>query len=137
MTTKKDVDWLTYNIIGAAICVHRQLGPGLLERVYHEFLKDELVERNFRVSSEKEVVVEYGGRAIDSKLKFDLIVNDLIVVEVKAIDRFQPVHISQLLTYMKLLRKPKGILLNFNCSNIFKSGQKTLVNELYSALPPS
>jgi GxxExxY protein len=62
-------------------------------------------------------------------------VEDLIIVEIKAVDYLLPIHDAQLLTYLKLLEKPKGILINFNCTNIFKEGQKTLVTELYAKLP--
>jgi GxxExxY protein len=68
-------------------------------------------------------------------LRLDVLVEDVIIVELKAMDGILPVHEAQLLTYMKLLQKPKGILINFNCTNIFKEGQKTLVNEYYSTLP--
>lgn len=137
MTTRKDLDHLSYRIIGAAIYVHRMLGPGLLEHAYETFFIDELVERGLRVSAQKEVTIEFNGREVESKLKYDLLVNDLIVVELKSIEKILPIHVSQLLTYMRILKKPKGILINFNCTNIFKYGQKTLVNKLYSSLPAS
>ncbi len=79
--------------------------------------------------------VNYKGVILGADLRLDVLVEDLIIVELKAIDGILPVHEAQLLTYMKLLQKPKGILINFNCSNIFKEGQKTFVNEYYSALP--
>jgi GxxExxY protein len=134
---RKDIDKLSYNIIGAAIDVHKRLGPGLLEHVYQACLIDELVDFGFKVSSEKNIKVNYRGRVIDSVMKYDILVNDLVVVEIKAVEKILPVHCGQLLTYMRILKKPKGILINFNCTNIFKFGQRTLVNELYSNLPAS
>ena len=68
-------------------------------------------------------------------LRFDLLVEDIIIVEIKAIDCLQPIHGAQLLTYLRLLEKPKGILINFNCMNIYKEGQKTIVTDLYAKLP--
>jgi GxxExxY protein len=132
--TKKYLDELTYLIIGAAIEVHKQLGPGLLESVYHKCLKHELMLRNIDYSSEKVVKVNYKGINLDTELRCDFLVDDAIVVELKAVDSFAPVHEAQLLTYMKLLEKPKGILINFNCYNLFDDGQKTFVNELFRKL---
>jgi GxxExxY protein len=135
--TRKKLDSLTYLILGAAIRIHRRFGPGLLESVYQKFLFAELVECGFKVASEQKVELKRRDTTVDTTLRCDFIVNDLIVVEIKAVEKMLPVHEAQLLTYMKLLKKPKGILINFNCVNLFKHGQKTLVNEFYSALPPS
>lgn len=135
--TKKAVDRLTYLILGAAIRVHRQLGPGLLESVYQKFLIEELIDYGFKISSEQKVNIIRNGVSLESTLRFDILVNDLIIVELKAVEKILPVHEAQLLTYMRLLKKPKGILINFNCVNIFKHGQKTLVNKHYSSLPSS
>ncbi|HMJ69125.1 MAG TPA: GxxExxY protein [Cyclobacteriaceae bacterium] len=135
--TRKQVDKLSYHIIGAAIDVHRRLGPGLLEHVYHTCFASELVEYGFKVSTETGISINFKGQKIASILKCDLLVDDLIVVEVKAVEKIIPLYGAQLLTYMKLLKVPKGILINFNCTNIFKYGQKTFVNEIYSRLPAS
>lgn len=123
--TQKYLNDLTYQIIGCAIEVHKQLGPGLIESVYAKCFNRELSLKH----------LEYKGLSLDAELRLDVIVNDLIVVELKAIEGLLPVHEAQVLTYMKLLNKPKGILINFNCTNIFKEGQKTFVNEIYAALP--
>ncbi|MEW5797716.1 MAG: GxxExxY protein [Bacteroidota bacterium] len=133
--TKKILNDLTYHIIGAAIEVHKTLGPGLLESVYHKCMKQELLLRKLTFQSELLVGVNYKGLSLDTELRCDLLVEDLIVVELKAIDALAPVHEAQLLTYMKLLEKPKGILINFNCANVFKEGQRTFVNELFRNLP--
>ena len=133
--TKKYLNELTYQIIGSAIEVHKELGPGLLESVYHKCLKQELSIRNIKFLSEQIVPVNYKGLELDAELRCDLIVEDAIVVELKSVDAVAPVFEAQLLTYMKLLQKPKGILINFNCANIFKEGQKTFVNELFRDLP--
>jgi len=79
--------------------------------------------------------IHYKGIILDADLRLDVLVEDLIIVELKSMDGILPVHEAQLLTYMKLLQKPKGVLINFNCSNIFKEGQKTMVNEYYAQLP--
>ena len=79
--------------------------------------------------------LKYKGLLLDAQLRFDVLVEDLLLAELKAIDGLLPIHEAVLLTYMRMLQKPKGILINFNCTNIFKSGQKTLVNDIYAALP--
>lgn len=133
--TKKYLDELTYEIVGAAIEVHKAIGPGLLESVYHKCLKHEFFIRKLRYGSEFYVPVEYKGLEMEADLRCDFLVEDAIVVELKAVDAIAPVFEAQLLTYMKLLQKPKGILINFNCVNLFKDGQKTYVNEYFRGLP--
>ena len=133
--TKKYLNELTYKIIGAAIEVHKELGPGLLESVYHKCLKQELFLRNIKFTSEQIVPVNYKGVSIDAELRCDLVIENAIVVELKSVEAIVPVFEAQLLTYMKLLDMPKGIIINFNCTNIFKEGQKTFVNEIFRDLP--
>lgn len=132
--TKKYLNDLTYQIVGAAIEVHKALGPGLLESVYHKCLKHELLIRQLNSVSEFVVPVNYKGLELDAELRCDILVDDAIVVEIKAVEAIAPVFEAQLLTYMKLLKKPKGILINFNCANLFKEGQKTYVNEFFREL---
>lgn len=91
--------------------------------------------RHVEFKSQVWLPITYKGLDIESGLKPDVLVEDLVVVEVKAVEVMLLVHEAQLLTYMKLLQKPKGILINFNCTNIFKEGQRTLVNHLYGELP--
>ncbi|MFA5833817.1 MAG: GxxExxY protein [Bacteroidota bacterium] len=133
--TKKYLDELTFQIIGGAIEVHKALGPGLLESVYHKCLKQELTLRKLSYDSEFIVNVGYKGIDLDTELRCDLLIERIIVIELKSVDSILPIHEAQLLTYMKLLEKPKGILINFNCSNLFKEGQRTFVNELFRNLP--
>jgi len=111
------------------------LGPGLLESVYQKCFIHELCLGNLQFVSQIITPINYKGKVLNADLRADLLVENLIMVELKSMDGILPVHEAQLLTYMKLLQKPKGILLNFNCTNIFKEGQKTFVNEYFSALP--
>jgi GxxExxY protein len=134
MITKSFLNDLSYKIIGCAIEVHKYLGPGLLESVYLECMKKELLLRGFNFKSQLLVPVNYKGLLLDTDYRLDLLVEELIVVELKAMDGILPVHEAQLLTYMKLLQKPKGVLINFNCTNIVKEGSKQMVNELFSIL---
>lgn len=135
MTTKKQLDKLTYEIIGGAIEVHKALGRGLLESVYHQCLKEELFDRKINFLTEMKIPIVYKGKTLDIDFRCDLFVENSIVVELKSVQEIIPIFEAQLLTYMKLLQCPKGILINFNCSNIFKDGQKTFVNEYFSRLP--
>ena len=133
--TKKYLTDLTYDIIGAAIEVHKEMGPGLLEKVYEVCMIQELGLRGIKVKSQQSVPVIYKGVPLDAELRYDLLVDDCIVVELKAVVEMMPVFEAQAMSYAKLLKMPKAILINFTCTNIFQKGQKTFVNELFSALP--
>ena len=132
--TKRDVTQLSYEITGCAIKVHKALGPGLLESVYEKCLKYELIQNGYEVQQQLLVPVSYGNITMDTDLRLDLLVNDCVVVELKAIENILPVHEAQLLTYMKLLQKPQGLLINFFTDNITKS-MKPFVNEYFKILP--
>ena len=133
--TKKHLDELTYKVVGAAIDVHKELGSGLLENVYQKCLFHELQLKELYFLSELIVPIEYKGLELDADLRCDFFVDDCLVLELKAVKRILPIHEAQLLTYMKLLEAPKGILINFNVLNLFKEGQKTYVNEFFRYFP--
>ena len=139
--TKKYLDELTYEIIGGAIEVHKTMGRGLLESVYCQCLKEELIHR--KISrwlsglTEMKVPVIYRNKILDIEFRCDFFVEQCVVVELKAVQELTTLYEAQLLTYMKLLKATKGILINFNCINIFKDGQKTYVNEYFTSLPNS
>jgi GxxExxY protein len=107
---------LTEAIIGAAIEVHRQIGPGLLESVYEECMCEELRLRSLRFRCQVELPVVYKGRETGGKYRIDLIVADEVVVELKAVERLLSVHEAQLLTYLRMTGKRVGLLINFNVS---------------------
>jgi GxxExxY protein len=127
MLTQKYLNDLTHSIIGAAIDVHKELGPGLLESIYERCMVHLLIEKGFKISSQQTVPIVFRGLILDYDLRLDLLVEDLIIIELKTVEGFLPVHEAQLLTYLKLLEKPKGILINFNCVNIFKIAQRLLI----------
>ena len=133
--TQKAIDELTYKIIGCGIEVHKLLGPGLLESVYERCFIHELGLRSLRCRSQQRIPVSYKGIELEADLRYDVLVENMVIVELKAMDGILPVHEAVLLTYMKMLNKPKGVILNFNCTNIFKECQRTMVNELYALLP--
>ncbi|MGL6073748.1 MAG: GxxExxY protein [Fimbriiglobus sp.] len=111
---KADYDRFTESIIGAAIDVHRELGPGLLESAYEACLEYELVNRGFKVQRQVMIPVVYRGLSIEAGFRADLLVNELILIELKAIDRLEKIHEAQMLTYLKLMNLKLGLLMNFN-----------------------
>lgn len=131
--TKKEVTKLSFEIISFAIKVHKKLGPGLLESVYKHCFKFELERNGYDVKQQLVVKIDYDELELESSLRIDLLVNDCIVVELKAIENLLPIHSAQILTYMKLLQKPQGLLINFNTTNITKF-MKPFVNEHFSFL---
>jgi GxxExxY protein len=131
--TKKEVTDLSYKIVGLAIKVHKALGPGLLESIYEKCFKYELEKNGYDVKQQVIVNLEYDELVFDSNLKVDLLVNDCIVIELKSVDRLMPIHEAQLLTYMKILKKPQGLLINFNTINI-TSELIPLVNDFFKKL---
>lgn len=133
--SKSRIKQLIYQVTGAAIEVHREMGPGLLESVYQRCMAQELMIRGIAFSEEMQVPVNYKGLEIEAQLRCDFFVENCLVVELKAIETILPVHEAQVLTYLQLLAVPKGILLNFNVCNIAKEGQRAFVTEAYRDLP--
>lgn len=131
--TKKEVTQLSYEITGLAIKVHKELGPGLLESVYEKCLKYELESNGYEIKQQLLVKIDYFDLELVSDLRLDLLVNDCIIIELKTVESLLPIHEAQLMTYMKLLRKPQGLLINFNTTNITKS-LKPIVNEYFAKL---
>lgn len=112
---------LTESIIGAAIDVHRELGPGLLESAYEECLCHELHLRGLRFQRQVELPVTYKGLKLDCGYKLDIVVEEQIVLELKSIEQILPIHQAQLLTYLRLSGKRLGLLINFNVA-VLKNG---------------
>lgn len=114
MMERDPSDPLTYGIIGAAIEVHKALGPGLLESAYEECLAIELLDRGFAIRRQVEVPVVYKGRRLDLAYRLDMLVNDTVVLELKAIEKLLPVHEVQLVSYLRLMSLKVGLLINFH-----------------------
>ena len=125
----KDVQKISYDTVGAAIDVHKELGPGLLERVYQECLAYELRNKGYQVESEVELPVCYKQLSFNSAYRIDLLVNKEMIVEIKSVEQVLPVHKSQLLSYLKLSDLRLGLLINFNVPQL-KQGVKRIVNQL-------
>lgn len=124
---------LTEQIIGGAIEVHKAIGPGLLESVYQECMCREMNLRGLRFQREVKVPVIYKGVALDCGYRLDMIIEDAVILELKSADRIIPVHEAQLLTYLKLLDKPVGFIINFNVP-ILRSGG--IVRKVFDSASP-
>jgi GxxExxY protein len=137
MITTNKINEITHAVIGAAIEVHRQLGPGLLESAYVECLCRELVLRGLLFEREKPMPLVYKGVHLESGYRLDLLVAGCVVVEVKSVEALAPVHDAQLLTYLKLGGWRVGLLINFNVA-VLKNGihRKILGYELAQAAAP-
>lgn len=126
-----EINSLTEKVIGCAISVHRELGPGLLESVYRECMVIELKMQHMRVDSERGIRLEYKGQRLSSNLIVDLLVDGCVVVELKAVERIHPVYLAQVITYLKLTGCPAGLLINFNATSL-RGGLRRLVHpDLY------
>ena len=112
--TQKYLDELTFNVIGAAIEVHKNMGSGLLESVYQQCIIEELKNKKINFISEFKVSVVYKGKELDIDFRCDLLVENCLIVELKSVSEIKPIHDAQVLNYMNLLKVPKGIIINFN-----------------------
>ena len=118
---------LTYEIRGAIFDVYNELGPGLLESVYEEALVFELKERGLKVERQMEVPIRYKGNELKTPLRLDLLIENTIIVELKSVEEMKPVFAKQLLTYLRLLDKRVGLLVNFSAVNM-QEGIQRIVN---------
>jgi GxxExxY protein len=123
---------LTYKINGGAIAVHRRFGPGLFESVYHQCMEWELADSGLTFVTRQLLPLSYKGRQIDNAFEVDFFVENLVVVELKAVKELAPVHEAQVLTYLKLTNAPLGLLINFNVPLLKDGGIKRLVNPAHT-----
>ncbi|KIA83011.1 GxxExxY protein [Kaistella solincola] len=132
--TQKYINELTYKITGACIEVHKFLGPGLFENVYHQCLTKEFQLCGLKYKSELEIPISYKGEIIDCKVKCDFLIEDLIVLELKSVAEIHNIHRAQTMNYMNILKVPKAILVNFNVMNLYHEGQETFVSRYFKQL---
>ena len=119
---------ISYQIRGAIYDVYKELGPGLLESVYEEALVYELKERGLQVERQRHVPIIYRGIVLATDLRLDILVEDMVIIELKSVSELLPVHHKQLLTYLRLMQKHLGILVNFNTDDILKNSIRRIVN---------
>ena len=128
----KKFDDITGEIVDAAIKLHRGLGPGLLESVYEQILARELAQRGLTVERQKIVSFEFDGMFFDEGFRLDLLVENSVIVELKSVEKLAPVHSKQVLTYLRLMNLPVGLLINFGASTLIE-GLHRIVNHLPEA----
>ena len=131
----KELDDITGAVVDAAMKIHMELGPGLLESVYEAVLARALERRGFHVERQKVIRFEYDGMVFEEGFRTDLLVEARVVVELKSVEKLAPVHSKQLLTYLRLMRLPVGLLINFGAATL-KEGLHRIVNNLDSSASP-
>jgi GxxExxY protein len=130
----RDVEAISADVVDAALQLHRDLGPGLLESVYETLLAAELVGRGYAVSRQQPVDIEYRGIRFECAFRADLVVDAQVLVEIKSVERLNAVHAKQLLTYLRLMKQPMGLLINFG-GETMKEGLRRIVNDYKPSAP--
>lgn len=123
-----DINDVTSDVVAEAIRIHRELGPGLLESVYEAVLAAALARRGYRVERQVPVNIEYDGLQIEGAFRIDLLIEGTLILEIKAVEQLTKVHAKQLLTYLRLMKQPVGLILNFSGLTM-KEGIRRLVND--------
>lgn len=131
----KELDDITGAIVDAALKIHLEIGPGLLESVYEAVLARALERRGFHVERQKAIRFEYDGMVFEEGFRSDLLVENRVVVELKSVEKLAPVHSKQLLTYLRLMNLPVGLLINFGAATL-KEGLHRIVNNLQPSASP-
>lgn len=125
----RELDEITGEIVDSALRIHRGLGPGLMESVYEVVLARALEKKGLRVDRQREISFEYDGMVFDNSGRIDLMVDDTVLVELKSVEQLAPVHAKQLLTYLRLMKRPVGLLINFGAPTL-REGLRRIVNQL-------
>lgn len=131
----RDIEWLAKTAIDCGFQLHDDIGPGLLETAYEAFLAALLADRGLRVEVQKPVPVTYRGLAIRDAFRADIVVEEKLLIEVKSVERLAPVHAKQLLTYLRLMDYPLGLLMNFG-ADMFRDGLKRVINNRSDYVAP-
>jgi iron complex transport system substrate-binding protein len=130
-----DIDRITGDVLDAAIKLHRELGPGLLESVYETVLAAQLAKMGYRVARQQPIDIAFDGMRFDAAFRIDILIDDRLLIEVKSIDRLHAAHAKQLLTYLRLTKQPVGLLINFGGATL-KEGFRRLVNDYDPSASP-
>lgn len=130
-----EIDRISGDVLNLALRVHRDLGPGLMESVYEMILAAKLAARGYVVERQRAIDVEYEGLRFDAAFRIDLLVENMLLVEIKSTERLNPAHAKQLLTYLRLTRQPVGLLINFGGATL-KEGVKRIVNDYVPSASP-
>ncbi len=132
MDTLERVDELTGIVINSGLALHQQVGPGLLESVYEQVLADRLMSIGLRVERQQPVSIVIDGKTYAEAFRYDLLIDGLLLIELKSIEKLGPIHLKQTLTYIRLMNLPIGLLLNFG-SETFKQGIRRITNNHWKA----
>jgi iron complex transport system substrate-binding protein len=130
-----DIESLAKTAIDCGFRVHDDIGPGLLESAYEAFLTALLVERGLRVQVQKPVPVAYRGMLVRDAFRADILIEERLVIEIKSVERLAPVHSKQLLTYLRLMNQPLGLLMNFG-ADLFRDGLRRIINNRSGYVAP-
>ena len=128
MNPPTDIDRISADVVDEAIKIHRELGPGLLESVYETVLGRALERRGYEVARQWPVSIDYDGLHFEAAFRVDLLIDQRLIIEVKSVEALSKAHAKQLLTYLRLLKQPVGLLLNFSAA-LMKDGIRRLVND--------
>ena len=131
-----DIEWLAKTAVDCGFQLHDEIGPGLPETAYQAFLAASLAQRGLRVEAQKPVPVAYRGLVVRDAFRVDLLVEDTLIIEVKSVERLAPVHSKQVLTYLRLMDQPLGLLMNFG-ADLFRDGLKRVINNRSDYVAPS
>jgi len=131
----KDIDQISGDVVDLALRLHRELGPGLLESVYEVVLATKLAEMGYVVARQMPVSIDFEGLHFDAAFRVDLLVEERLLVEIKSVERLNAAHAKQLHTYLRLLKQPVGLLINFGGATL-KEGLRRIVNNYTSSAPP-
>ena len=132
-----DIDTITEAIIGSAIEVHRELGPGLFESTYEACLVSVLSGRGLKVERQVAVPVTFHGERVECSYRLDLLVEDRVIVELKTVAKFEPIHLSQMITYLKHTRCEVGLLINFNVTRLIDGVRRVKYHHPSSVISPA
>ena len=124
----RDIDEVSGDVLGAAYQIHSDLGPGLLESVYETVLAAKLSGMGYQVARQRAVDIEYEGLRFEAAFRIDLLVDERLIVEIKSVERLTAAHMKQVLTYLRLTRRPVGLLINFAGATL-KEGVRRIVND--------
>lgn len=130
----KDIDEVSRDVIGLAMSIHRDLGPGLMESVYKTVLAGAIIRMGYSVARQKPIDISYDGMEFAGAFRVDILVDNRLVLEIKSVDQITSAHAKQLLTYLRLLRQPVGLILNFSGATM-KEGIRRLVNNHHVSAP--
>ena len=131
MNSEADIEALIELTFNTGMKIHKDVGPGLIESVYERVLADHLQQRGIKVDRQQPVHVNIYGKRYDDAFKFDLLLNDKLLFEIKSIEKLGPIHRKQVLTYIRLMNLPFGLLLNFG-SELFRNGMQRISNDRHS-----